>query len=179
MRKGFKLLFISIFCILFIGLGLYFLILRYGYRDFGEMKGWKQLASYEFYRNKFAVDSALHKVVDSSSSLKFAKNPNTLSNEGWVTVHMITPEDSTEFIFRFKGDSTFWDTENGSEILLFSVADKQVYLSPTTIKELNKKVVKEKIALFETLIIQPMKKHFGAHNMRLGESLQRVGLADK
>jgi hypothetical protein len=161
MAKKNKIIPISILSIFILGGLIYYCGFIHSFRDYGKGGNWKPITEYQFQMSKETTEQLMHQVVaDNKTSLRFADSSYQFSKDGWFTIFIITSTDTTEYIFRFKGDDFAWAKEKYSTILLFSVADKYYDITPTTIKQASKDYLHEKLTMFERFFLNFVKKRF-------------------
>jgi hypothetical protein len=160
MAKRNKIIFISILTFLFLAGIVYYWGFVYGFRNFGEPGNWKPINVYVFHARKATAEQTILKTIGENKPFMWLADSNyRFSKDGWLTTFIKTPLDTVEYIYRFKGNDLSWANENESTILLFSIKDKYNDITPTTIKNTDKEIVQEKLLLFESTLINEVKKN--------------------
>lgn len=159
MTKKSTLVLTSILGMLILSALIYYCGFSYSFKNYGEHGNWKPIKAYEIQASKINAEQSIRKMISDNSTLMwFADSNYQFSKDGWFTTFIKANGDTVEYIYRFKGDKSSWTKENKSIILLFSITDKYNDITPTTIENVNKKQIQIKLLLFESALINEVKR---------------------
>jgi len=151
------ILIIVLVCIFLFAI-LYFWGFTYAFRDFSGSPGYKQLKEYKFSDKKQIIEDKIEEIEKTNPGLiSIADTGTRFTNGPWYTLTLNIPHDTTDYIFRFYGDSTTWNNEPDSEILLFIIENKDYHVTPSSLKTTDKNKLKEMYTHFETHFINKLR----------------------
>jgi hypothetical protein len=113
---------------------------------------------YTLSSKKAETEQRLYDLFKKHPSLYSMKDPNRDPTDKWFFVFIHTPEqtDTSLAIFQFAGDSTTWNSQDESKILVFSVEKR----SPSTMgfqQQTSDQTIKEQLQFFEKMVIDSLK----------------------
>ena len=152
-----RILAITVFCFLLIGIPYYYGVV-YSFRNFAGSDSWRPIKEFHFNEKKKVIKQRILNIDKFNTALVVQEDTSArLKGYGWFTLSICHPVDTTGYFLEFSGDSLQWDRESTSVIILLSITNKEYDISSVDFKETDKKATKKMIDELENLFVNPVR----------------------
>jgi hypothetical protein len=162
MSKRCRVILIILVAVLLVGSLAYYGIMKYAFRNFAGTGNYPMvLKEYAFEAKKEYVEYTTINIVYRVPRHSWFADTNTFPRQnGWNKVHFLIGSDTLDFVYKFMGTDSNWNSESTSRIGLFGMDRKGREINSISFDKdlVTQKQLDSAVLLFETLLIDPVKK---------------------